>query len=30
MGNSISSYSNFQFGGSDDDSNTKEEEIDEL
>lgn len=27
MGNSISSYSNFQFGGSDDDSNTKEEEI---
>jgi hypothetical protein len=27
MGNSISSYSNFQFGGSDGDSNTKEEEI---
>jgi hypothetical protein len=27
MGNSISSYSNFQLGGSDDDSNTKEEEI---
>jgi hypothetical protein len=27
MGNSVSSYSNFQFGGSDDDSNTKEEEI---
>lgn len=27
MGNSISSYSNFQLGGSDDHSNTKEEEI---
>jgi len=27
MGNSISSYSNFQSGGSDGDSNTKEEEI---
>lgn len=27
MGNSISSYSNFQLGGSDGDSNTKEEEI---
>lgn len=27
MGNSISAYSNIQFGGSDDDSNTKEEEI---
>jgi hypothetical protein len=27
MGNSLSSYSNFQFGGSHGDSNTKEEEI---
>jgi len=27
MGNSISSYSNVQFGGSDDNLNTKEEEI---
>jgi len=27
MGNSISLYSNFQFGGSDGDSNTKEEEV---
>lgn len=27
MGNSISSYSNFQSGGSDSDSNTKEEEV---
>ena len=27
MGNSISSYSNFQTGGADDDSNTNEEEV---